>query len=99
MVWEENLVEAFGEDYWLLSVERGDDMFYASDLATLVSIWVARMNNPGLPDAYRDALSDCIYEFNQFIDKGVSDETNALSATTLQEIESHEACINQTSGR
>jgi hypothetical protein len=72
-------------------------MFYASDLATLISIWLGRMDNPSLPDAYRDALSDCTYELINLVNKGINDELNALSPTQ-QEQDNEQEFLRQTAG-
>jgi len=49
-------------------------MIYISDLQQLANKWTERMNNPAQSFDYRNALSECIYELNQLINKTLLDE-------------------------
>ena len=49
-------------------------MIYISDVQQLADKWTERMNNPTQSFDYRNALSECIYELNQLINKALLDE-------------------------
>ena len=49
-------------------------MIYISDLQELVSVWQDRLDNYFYPLAYRDAVSECIYELNNLINKSIEEE-------------------------
>lgn len=49
-------------------------MIYISDIQQLADKWTERMNNPAQSFDYRNALSECIYELNQLINKTLLDE-------------------------
>lgn len=49
-------------------------MIYISDLQQLANKWTERMNNPTQSFDYRNALSECVYELNQLINKTLLDE-------------------------
>jgi len=49
-------------------------MIYISDLQQLANKWTERMNNPAQSFDYRNAISECIYELNQLINKTLLDE-------------------------
>ena len=49
-------------------------MIYISDLQQLADKWTGRMNNPAQSFEYKNALSECIYELNQLIDRTLLDE-------------------------
>ena len=54
-------------------------MLYESDLNNLLSQWKERMNEQ-TDSAYKDAVSDCIYDLNSLLDKSLSDEALALES-------------------
>lgn len=49
-------------------------MIYINDVQQLADKWTERMNNPYQSLEYKDALSECIYELNQLINKTLLDE-------------------------
>lgn len=49
-------------------------MIYISDVQQLADKWTKRMNNPTQSFDYKNALSECIYELNQLINKTLLDE-------------------------
>ena len=49
-------------------------MIYISDVQQLADKWTERMNNPTQSFDYKNALSECIYELNQLINKTLLDE-------------------------
>lgn len=49
-------------------------MIYISDVQQLADKWTERMNNPSQSLEYKDALSECIYELNQLINKTLINE-------------------------
>jgi len=49
-------------------------MIYISDVQQLADKWTERMNNPAQSFDYRNALSECIYDLNQLINKTLLDE-------------------------
>ena len=49
-------------------------MIYISDVQQLADKWTERMNNPAQSFEYKNALSECIYELNQLIDRTLLDE-------------------------
>ena len=55
-------------------------MVYVSDLQGLVSVWQDRLDNYSYPSAYRDAVSECIYELNNLINKSIEEEIKAEEA-------------------
>ena len=51
-----------------------EDMIYVADLQKLMSSWQERMESPVQPSAYKDALSECIYDLNNLILRAIEDE-------------------------
>jgi len=49
-------------------------MIYISDIQQLADKWTDRMNNPAQSFEYKNALSECIYELNQLVNKTLLDE-------------------------
>jgi hypothetical protein len=49
-------------------------MIYISDIQQLADKWTERMNNPAQSFDYKNALSECIYDLNQLINKTLLDE-------------------------
>lgn len=49
-------------------------MIYINDIQQLADKWTERMNNPAQSSDYKIALSGCIYELNQLINKTLLDE-------------------------
>ena len=49
-------------------------MIYISDVQQLADKWIERMNNPTQSFDYKNAISECIYELNQLINKTLLDE-------------------------
>lgn len=49
-------------------------MIYINDIQQLADKWTERMNNPAQSFDYRNALSECIYELNQLVNKALLDE-------------------------
>ena len=49
-------------------------MIYISDVQQLADKWTERMNNPTQSFDYQNALSECIYELNQLVNKTLLDE-------------------------
>ena len=49
-------------------------MIYINDLQQLADKWTERMNNPAQSFEYKNALSECIYDLNQLINKTLLDE-------------------------
>ena len=49
-------------------------MIYISDVQQLADTWTERMNNPTQSFDYKTALSECIYDLNQLINKTLLDE-------------------------
>lgn len=49
-------------------------MIYISDIQQLADKWTERMNNPTQSFDYKNAISECIYELNQLINKTLLDE-------------------------
>ena len=49
-------------------------MIYINDVQQLADKWTERMNNPTQSFDYKNALSECIYELNQLINKTLLDE-------------------------
>ena len=49
-------------------------MISISDVQQLADKWTERMNNPSQSFDYKTALSECIYELNQLINKTLLDE-------------------------
>ena len=49
-------------------------MIYISDVQKLADKWTERMNNPTQSFDYQNALSECIYELNQLVNKTILDE-------------------------
>lgn len=48
-------------------------MIYISDINKLLSLWTDRMSDPRQPQAYKDGVSDCIYELSSLV-RGVIEE-------------------------
>lgn len=49
-------------------------MISISDVQQLADKWTERMNNPSQSFDYKTALSECIYELNQLINRTLLDE-------------------------
>lgn len=49
-------------------------MLYITDVQQLVSHWLERLETETQPQAYRDALSDCIYDLHSLVDKALMEE-------------------------
>ena len=49
-------------------------MIYINDIQQLADKWTERMDNPAQPFDYKNALSECIYELNQLVNKTLLDE-------------------------
>lgn len=49
-------------------------MIYISDIQQLADKWTERMNNPTQSFDYKNAISECIYDLNQLINKTLLDE-------------------------
>ena len=49
-------------------------MIYISDIQQLANKWTERMNNPTQSFDYKNAISECIYDLNQLINKTLLDE-------------------------
>ena len=71
-------------------------MLYLSDLQALIKSWTERLDSPAQPLFYKDALSECIYELNQVINKALLDEMtyedylSQEADSYLASIEAHE---------
>ena len=55
-------------------------MIYINDIQQLADKWTERMNNPTQSFEYKNALSECIYELNQLINKTLIDELTEKDA-------------------
>lgn len=69
-------------------------MIYFSQLTGLLSQWEGRLQQPDLPQAYKDALRDCSYELSSLMDNECEEEALASInfipedvETALQEME------------
>ena len=49
-------------------------MIYISDIQQLANKWTERMNNPTQSFDYRNAISECVYDLNQLINRTFLDE-------------------------
>lgn len=49
-------------------------MIYINDVQQLADTWTERMNNPAQSFDYKNALSECIYELNQLINRTLLNE-------------------------
>lgn len=49
-------------------------MIYVNDVQQLADKWTERMNNPTQSFDYKTALSECIYDLNQLINKTLLNE-------------------------
>ena len=70
-------------------------MIYISDIRQLTDKWTERMNNPAQSFDYRNALSECVYELNQLINKTLLDqmtEEDARDYILSQEVDSYISC-------
>ena len=70
-------------------------MIYISDIQQLADKWTERMNNPAQSFDYRNALSECVYELNQLINKTLLDqmtEEDARDYILSQEADSYISC-------
>lgn len=72
-------------------------MIYEGDLTILSQMWEERLRNPELDTSYKDAVKDCLYEMNSFVNamsefdedtQKYLDEQNADAY--LSSMESHE---------
>ena len=67
-------------------------MIYINDIQQLSDKWTERMNNPAQSFDYRNALSECIYDLNQLINKTLLDqmtEEDAVQYMLEQEADSY----------
>ena len=53
-------------------------MIYVSDINKLVSSWIERLNDPRFTQAYKDALSDCVYDVTTLVSSVIEEETKAV---------------------
>ena len=70
-------------------------MIYISDVQQLADKWTERMNNPTQSFDYKNALSECIYELNQLINRTLLDEMteeDARQHMLEQEADSYLSC-------
>ena len=70
-------------------------MIYISDIQQLADKWTERMNNPAQSFNYKIALSECIYDLNQLINKTLLDqmtEEDARDYILSQEADSYISC-------
>jgi len=70
-------------------------MIYISDIQQLADKWTERMNNPAQSFDYRNALSECVYDLNQLINKTLLDqmtEEDARGYILSQEADSYISC-------
>ena len=70
-------------------------MIYISDIRQLTDKWTERMNNPAQSFDYRNALSECVYELNQLINKTLLDqmtEEDARDYILSQKADSYISC-------
>ena len=70
-------------------------MIYINDIQQLADKWTERMNNPAQSFDYRNALSECIYDLNQLINKILLDqmtEEDARDYILSQEADSYISC-------
>jgi len=70
-------------------------MIYISDIQQLTDKWTERMNNPTQSFDYKNALSECIYELNQLVNKTLLDEMTEEDARDYilsQEADSYISC-------
>ena len=70
-------------------------MIYISDIQQLADKWTERMNNPAQSFDYKNALSECIYDLNQLINKTLLDqmtEEDARDYILSQEADSYISC-------
>lgn len=70
-------------------------MICVSDLQQLISSWQKRMGKQAHPFEYKNALSECIYDLNQLINKTLLDEMTEEDARDYilsQEADSYIAC-------
>lgn len=49
-------------------------MICVSDVQQLIHDWTERLGNPAQPSPYKDALSECIYELNNLINRSIQEE-------------------------
>ncbi len=49
-------------------------MVTIADLQQLISGWSERLSSQSQPSAYKDALSECIYDLNQLINHSIEEE-------------------------
>ena len=49
-------------------------MIYVTGLQRIVASWQDRLEHIAYPKDYTDALSECIYELNNFINKSIEEE-------------------------
>ena len=49
-------------------------MVYIADLQQLINSWQERLGSNVQPSPYKDALSDCIYDLNQLINRAILNE-------------------------
>lgn len=49
-------------------------MICVSDVQQLIQGWTERLGNPAQPAPYRDALSECVYDLNNLINRSIQEE-------------------------
>ncbi len=49
-------------------------MIDVSDINKLISLWTDRLSDPRQPQAYKDGVSDCIYELSSLVRGVIEDE-------------------------
>lgn len=69
-------------------------MIYISDIQQLADKWTERMNNPTQSFDYKSALSECIYELNQLINKTLLDEMTEEDARQYMLEQEADYCAN-----
>lgn len=65
------------------------DMVYLSDLNRLMHAWTERLDNPVLPQSYKDAVNDCLFELNRLVSGALEEELDAYEP--LKEVRSDAA--------
>ena len=55
-------------------------MIYPSDLQHLCASWSERVANHSYPPDYRDAISECLYDVSNLVDKAITDELTEQDA-------------------
>ena len=53
-------------------------MIYLTDINRLLSVWIERMGDMRFPSAYREAVSDCVYELNSLVSSTIEEELKVI---------------------